>query len=112
MNWLIAALVVVVSLGMSTFMSNTAAANLIVPIALALAVGTAGTRIELAILSALACSFAMAMPVSTPPNAMAFATGRIPVKAMVTVGSMISVLSVIVLLAGYKVVLPLIVRGL
>jgi sodium-dependent dicarboxylate transporter 2/3/5 len=41
---------------------------------------------QLAILTALACSFALAMPVSTPPNAIAFATGRIPVGDMVRVG--------------------------
>jgi sodium-dependent dicarboxylate transporter 2/3/5 len=59
-------------------------------------------------LAALACSFAMAMPVSTPPNAIAYATGKIPVPVMLRAGGLISIISVVIMLLGYKVMLPLI----
>ncbi|MEE9211907.1 MAG: DASS family sodium-coupled anion symporter [Phycisphaeraceae bacterium] len=100
----LAAIIVVLAVAMSTFMSNTAAVTLIVPMAMALSVSQAG---ELAILAALACSFAMAMPVSTPPNAMAFATGKVPVTAMFRAGIVVSVICVVVLLMGYQIMLPL-----
>ena len=103
-EWLIAAIVVAVSVGLSTVMSNTATANLMVPIALALAVRAAETRGELAILTAFACSFAMAMPVSTPPNAVAFATGRIPAVSLLRLGGLISVVASAILLLGYRLV--------
>ncbi len=106
-GWVIAAAIVAISVVMSTFMSNTATANLIVPIALALSVGGI-TEGDLAILAALACSFAMALPVSTPPNAIAFATGKLPAASLLRVGGFVSIVSVIVLLLGFQIMLPLI----
>ena len=105
-QWAIATLVVVSALVFSTFMSNTATANLLVPIVMAMGVGTMQGRGELAVLAALGCSFAMAMPVSTPPNAIAFATGNVPVGSMIRVGGLISIVSIFVMLLGYKLFLP------
>jgi sodium-dependent dicarboxylate transporter 2/3/5 len=85
-------------------MSNTAAAALLVPMALALALPG---REEFAMLAALSCSFAMVMPVSTPPNAVAYATGEVPRKVMMQVGGLISAIGMLLLLLGYHFVLPL-----
>ena len=63
---------------------------------------------QLAILTALACSFAMALPISTPPNAIAFATGKIDSHDMLRTGGVIGFVSVIVLLLGYQVMIPLV----
>ncbi len=109
--WVIGIVIAVIAVGLSTFMSNTAAANLIVPIAMALSVGGASTRIELALLAGLSCSFAMSMPVSTPPNAIAFATGRIPVGSMIRTGTVITIVSLVILLLGYRTIFPLVLRG-
>jgi sodium-dependent dicarboxylate transporter 2/3/5 len=102
---LLALVTVAVAATLSTFMSNTAAANLIIPMAMAVAPQLAT---ELAILVAFACSMAMAMPVSTPPNAIAFATGRIPVRALLRAGGLITLIAMWALLAGYKFMIPLI----
>lgn len=96
-------IVVLLALGLSTFMSNTATANLVIPMAMAFSLTEQG---QLAILAALACSFAMAMPVSTPPNAIAYATGKVPVADMIWVGGLISIVSVVVMLLGYQAILP------
>ncbi|MEX2388374.1 MAG: DASS family sodium-coupled anion symporter [Phycisphaeraceae bacterium] len=103
----LAAAVVLLAYGLSTFMSNTAAANLIIPMALAF---PAPGNVQLVILTALACSFAMALPISTPPNAMAFATGRLPASTLLRVGGLISLIAVVVLLLGYQVMLPLVLE--
>jgi solute carrier family 13 (sodium-dependent dicarboxylate transporter), member 2/3/5 len=102
---LLALVCVAVAAALSTFMSNTAAANLVIPMAMAVAPQVAT---ELAILVAFACSLAMAMPVSTPPNAIAFATGRIPVRSLLRAGGLITLIALWALLAGYKVMIPLI----
>jgi sodium-dependent dicarboxylate transporter 2/3/5 len=86
-------------------MSNTATAALLIPMALALHLPG---REQFAMLAALACSCAMALPVSTPPNAIAYATGKVPLKAMLNMGGLISVIALILLLLGYRVMLPLI----
>ncbi len=90
---------------MSTVMSNTATAALLIPIIIVL---PGADPIMLAIMVALACSFAMALPVSTPPNAIAFASNIIRSQDMLKAGSIISIISLIVMLAGYRIVLPLV----
>ncbi|MBX3245930.1 MAG: SLC13/DASS family transporter [Myxococcales bacterium] len=69
------ALVGVVALlaaALSAVMSNTAAANLLAPMIMGLSGVSAA---PLLVVAALACSLAMPLPVSTPPNAMAFGFG-------------------------------------
>ena len=68
---------------MSSVMSNTATANLIMPIILGLSVDPVS---PILIGTAFACSMAMPLPVSTPPNAMAFSSGQISVNDMVKPG--------------------------
>jgi sodium-dependent dicarboxylate transporter 2/3/5 len=87
---------------MSTVMSNTATATLMIPIMIAI---PASNPLVLAITVALSCSFAMALPVSTPPNAIAFASRMIRSGDMLRSGLIISVVSWLILLAGYKVML-------
>jgi sodium-dependent dicarboxylate transporter 2/3/5 len=73
---------------LSNFMSNTAAANILVPIALVVSAGSASLVLPIA----LASSCAMAMPVSTPPNAIAYATGRIKASDFLLGGAILGIL--------------------
>ena len=77
---------------MSSVMSNTATANLIMPIILGLSVDSLSPML---IGTAFACSLAMPLPVSTPPNAMAFSSGEITVGDMVKPGLLLTVVGVI-----------------
>jgi solute carrier family 13 (sodium-dependent dicarboxylate transporter), member 2/3/5 len=74
---------------MTSIMSNTATANLLVPIVVALD-GVATSPVLLAV--AYACSMSMALPVSTPPNAMVFASGTLRAREMVGTGLLMSVI--------------------
>jgi sodium-dependent dicarboxylate transporter 2/3/5 len=103
--WAVGLVVAVAATGLSTVMSNTATAALLVPTALAFSLPG---REQLAMLAALACSFGMALPVSTPPNAIAYASGAIPLKAMVRAGSLMSLVCLVLMLLGYRLVLPLV----
>lgn len=77
---------------MSSVMSNTATANLIMPIAL----GMSETSPEpLLVGVAFACTLAMPLPVSTPPNAMAFSTEQISVSAMLKPGLAITLVGIV-----------------
>ena len=69
----------VAALFISTFISNTATANLILPLAVSIAM--VDTKL-IAIPVALSCSLAMILPVSTPPNALAFSHGSLTVGQM------------------------------
>jgi sodium-dependent dicarboxylate transporter 2/3/5 len=59
---------------LSNLMSNTAAANILVPVAVVLA---AGFETPAVVALALCASCAMCLPISTPPNAIAFSTGKL-----------------------------------
>ncbi len=79
---------------LSNFISNSASANLVVPILIVVGKAMAGNPgfealggVPAMIVGvAIAASVAMCLPVSTPPNALAHSTGMITTKQMATVG--------------------------
>ncbi len=82
---------------MANFMSNTATANLLLPLVAAL--GTSMTSLEvfggtqmIIIATTIACSMGMALPISTPPNALAFGTGIFQTKEMAKPGVVIAII--------------------
>jgi len=94
-----------VALIMSNFLSNTVTASLLIPLAISLA--TSGVidgpfgMIMIGLVIALSASFAMVLPISTPPNAIAVSTGMVKTKDMITSGLIIGLvgLTLILLLA-------------
>lgn len=61
----------------SNIMSNTAASTVMIPLGMAILVGL---KSEVALIVALSASTAMFLPVSTPPNAIAYSTGLLEQK--------------------------------
>lgn len=88
-------LLVLLAVVLSNMMSNTAAASLLIPLGAGLA--GAGSAPMLVIPIALACSAAMALPISTPPNALAFASGRLASRDFLGIGILIGLAGTVVL---------------
>ncbi|MGO1752299.1 MAG: anion permease, partial [Psychroflexus sp.] len=62
----------------SNFMSNTATTTIMVPLALSVTAALPGISDEIIpLIIALTASCALLLPVSTPPNAIAFSTGKL-----------------------------------
>ena len=86
---------------MANFISHTATANLLVPIlavvggSIATALAPLGGVTALLIGVAIASSLGMVLPISTPPNAMAAATGLIEQKDMAKVGLIIGIVGLV-----------------
>ena len=85
---------------MSTFMSNTATAALLIPI-LAVAGRGMGPLLDqyggictLLVGVAMSASLAMALPISTPPNALSHATGMIKQAEMARIGILVGVIGI------------------
>jgi sodium-dependent dicarboxylate transporter 2/3/5 len=81
---------------MATLMSNTATANLLLPMIAVLGASLKGLDVMggsamLIVVVTMSCSLAMALPVSTPPNAMAHATGVIKTDQMFRCGIVIGI---------------------
>ncbi|MBQ9835144.1 MAG: SLC13/DASS family transporter [Akkermansia sp.] len=88
-----------ICLFMATFMSHTATAALLMPIMASVAGGMlAGGSMDdagaigLLVTIAFASSLGMALPISTPPNAMAYATGHVEQKGMAISGTILCLL--------------------
>lgn len=94
--WIVAALVTFV-IFLTELSSNTATAALFVPIFMAVAKELNADPAQLVIPLALAASCAFMLPVATPPNAIVFATGKIPQKSMMRIGFVLNVTFIIAL---------------
>lgn len=77
---------------MSSVMSNTATANLVMPLIAGLG---AAVQAPLLVAVAFSCSLAMPLPISTPPNAIAFSSGELTVVQMLKAGALITVLGLV-----------------
>lgn len=105
-NWeAMPAIIVVVVMGvlglvMSNVISHSAASNLLIPLAMGLATGIDGLDpVTIAVILALACSLGMSLPISTPPNAIAYATGEVSTADMAKVGIIVGVVGTVLLVA-------------
>ncbi len=84
---------------LSTFMSNTATVNLLIPIALSI---SGQNPIMLATIIALASSFDIALPIATPPMAIAYATQEVSVRDMLKAGIIFTLIANTLLLIGFE----------
>jgi sodium-dependent dicarboxylate transporter 2/3/5 len=95
---------------LSQFISNSAATALMVPIMVAVgtgmkdALGEFGGVGTLLVGVAMAASFAMSLPISTPPNAIAYSTGLIKTKQMFITGMLIGTISLAI---GYILIITM-----
>ena len=91
---------------LSNFISNTAAAALLIPILVTICqgmgdrLGEIGGTSTILIGIALAASSAMCLPISTPPNAIAYSTGLVKQNDMLKMGLIVGIISMII---GYLV---------
>ena len=86
--------------------SNTAAANMIVPIAIAVAEAAGVRSIEPALGATLGASMGFMMPVSTPPNAIVYSSGYIPLTTMMRYGILLDVVGLVVIVTTVLLLAP------
>jgi solute carrier family 13 (sodium-dependent dicarboxylate transporter), member 2/3/5 len=79
------------ALVMSETASNTASANVIVPTAIAVARAAGVSPLEPALGATLGASLGFMLPISTPPNAVIYSTGRVPITAMIRYGIVLDI---------------------
>ena len=88
-----------IGFGMANVISHSAAANLLVPLAVSLALSLDGIDpLVVAAVVAIACSLGMSLPISTPPNAIAYATKEISIPQMALVGLVVGTVATLLLI--------------
>ena len=88
-----------VAIVMSEAASNTASANMIVPVAIAVAQAAGIDPLEPALGATLGASMGFMMPISTPPNAIVYSSGYVPITAMMRHGIVLDVAGFVVIVA-------------
>jgi len=91
----IISLVVAFGLGISIIASNTASAGLFLPIAIGLGNSTNVSPIILAIVVGISTSLDFMLPVGTPPNAIAYSTGKVTMREMIKAGFILDIIGAI-----------------
>jgi len=89
-----------VAILMSEAASNTASANMIVPIAIAVAQAAGVNPLQPALGATLGASMGFMMPISTPPNAIVYSSGHVPITAMMRHGLVLDVAGFLVIVGA------------
>jgi len=91
------AIATLVAVTTSEFTSNTASANMVVPVVIALGQHTGCDNMIAALAATFASSLGFMMPVSTPCNAIVYGTGQIPLRAMMRSGIVLDLVGAVVI---------------
>lgn len=98
--WLLIVLLIATMLFMTELMSNVALTTIFIPVVIGIAYGFDLNPVLVTIPVTIAASCAFMMPISTPPNAIVFASGRIKMMDMMRAGFILNIVSIILLVAA------------
>jgi sodium-dependent dicarboxylate transporter 2/3/5 len=105
--WTLTAVAIVLGIVLSETSSNTASASMIIPMIIAVAASTGISPIPPVIGAALGASFGFMLPVSTPPNAIVYGSGLVPLREMITSGIWLDVAGAVIIWIGLRILCPL-----
>lgn len=91
--------------------SNTAAANILIPLIIGVSRAAGHDPLIPALGATLGASFGFMLPVSTPPNAIAYATGHIRIGQMVRHGILLDISGAIIIWLALTFLAPLVLGG-
>ena len=100
--WLIVLLLTGTVLFMTELMSNVALVTIFLPVVMGIADGLGLEPLYVAIPVTLASSCAFMMPISTPPNAIVFASKKIRMQQMMKAGVWLNLISILILYLAYE----------
>jgi sodium-dependent dicarboxylate transporter 2/3/5 len=96
---LLVALVCMLILMLTELTSNTATAATFLPVIAAVAITIGENPLLLLVPAAMAANCSFMLPVGTPPNAIVFGSGRIPLPQMAKAGLWLNVTFVVLIVA-------------
>jgi solute carrier family 13 (sodium-dependent dicarboxylate transporter), member 2/3/5 len=106
--WGITFAAIFIAILVSEATSNTAAANMVVPVMISLSIVAGINPVPPAIGATIGASWGFMLPVSTPPNAIVYGSGMIPITKMMRAGIVFDVVGGLLLWLGLRVLLPLV----
>jgi len=101
-------LATVVAILISETTSNTASVGIVVPIVIPIAVAAGVEPLIPALAAVFGASYGFMLPVSTPPNAIVYGSGMIPITKMVRSGVVFDIIGAVLIVLGVTVMTQLI----
>jgi solute carrier family 13 (sodium-dependent dicarboxylate transporter), member 2/3/5 len=83
--------------------SNNAAAAIVVPISISIAASADVNPTIPALAAIFGANYGFMLPVSTPPNAIVYASGMIPITRMVKSGAVLDVIGAVLCVVGVAI---------
>ena len=96
----ITVVIVIIAVLISETTSNTASAAIVVPIAISIAAAQDLNPTIPALAAIFAANYGFMLPVSTPPNAIVYSSGLIPITRMLKAGAVFDVIGAVLCVAG------------
>jgi len=81
---------------------------MVVPVIISLSMAAGVNPIPPAIGATLGASWGFMLPVSTPPNAIVYGSGMVPITKMIRAGLLFDILGGLILWLGLRILLPLV----
>jgi solute carrier family 13 (sodium-dependent dicarboxylate transporter), member 2/3/5 len=106
--WAITFAAIFIAIVASETTSNTAAANMVVPVIISLALAAGVNPVPPALGAILGCSWGFMLPVSTPPNAIVYGSGLVPIVKMIRAGFLFDITGGLVIWVALRLLLPII----
>lgn len=97
--FLLIALLAAASLLLTELVSNVALCVVALPVMMQLGVSLNINPVLIGIPVALCASLAFSMPISTPPNAIVFGTGKVKITQMMRAGILMNIISIIIVMS-------------
>jgi sodium-dependent dicarboxylate transporter 2/3/5 len=105
---LITLLAITLSVFLTEVTSNTASANMIIPIIIAISNAASINPLPPVLGCAIGCSFAFMLPVATPPNAIIYGSRLVPLTRMIKYGFWLNIMGIIIIWLSIGFLAPLI----
>lgn len=106
--WSITAVAIILGIVISEATSNTAAATMIIPVILGVCKTAGVDPLPPALGAVLGASYGFMLPVSTPPNAIAYSSGLVPIGRMMRAGIVFDIIGFFIIWGGLRVMCPLV----
>ena len=109
--WTLTAVSIALAIMHSEATSHTASASMIIPGVVSLGLAAGVNPVPPTLGATMGASFGFMLPVATPPNAIVYGSGLVPIGRMMRAGVLFDVLGFVVIWAGLRLLCPLLEMG-
>jgi sodium-dependent dicarboxylate transporter 2/3/5 len=105
--WAVTAVSLIIGILLTEITSNTAATNMLVPVVISICQAGQINPVPPSLGACVGASMAFMLPISTPPNAIVYGSGLVPITTMIRKGVILDVIAAVIVFVGLRIMCPL-----